>query len=51
MSHLFLAIFLLVFGINALFGLSLPVWILGALALIAGVMLLVERIRGGVGRP
>ncbi|MBI5424173.1 MAG: hypothetical protein HZA32_08790 [Opitutae bacterium] len=51
MAHLFVALFLLVFGINALLGLGLPVWILGALALIAGVMLLVERFRGGVGRP
>lgn len=50
MAHLFVALFLLVFGINALLGLSVPVWILGALALIAGVMLLAERFRGGV-RP
>lgn len=43
MGHLFLAIFLLVFGLNILFGLSLAVWISGLLAVIAGVLLLLER--------
>ena len=46
MGHLFLAIFLIVFGANMLFALSLPLWVLGALAAIAGVLLLVERFGG-----
>lgn len=46
MGHLFLAIFLLVFGVNMLFQLSLPLWVLGALAVIAGVLLLIERFSG-----
>lgn len=50
MGYLLLAIFLLVFGLNALLGLSLPVWILGALALAAGAVLLVERFAGRVDR-
>jgi hypothetical protein len=43
MGHIFLALFLLVFGLNMLFGLALPVWISGLLAVIAGVLLLMER--------
>lgn len=43
MAHLFVALFLIVFGLNMLFGLSIPLWILGGLALIAGVLLLGER--------
>jgi hypothetical protein len=43
MGHIFLAIFLLVFGLNMLFGLALPIWVSGILAVIAGVLLLVER--------
>ncbi len=43
MAHIFLGIFLVVFGINILFGLGLPGWVLGTLALIAGVLLLIER--------
>lgn len=50
MAKLALAVFLLVFGINALVGLSLPVWVLGALALVAGVLLLLERFRVRVER-
>ena len=50
MGHILLAVFLLVFGINALLGLSLPVWILGALALVAGAFLLFERLGGRVDR-
>ncbi|HEU5081560.1 MAG TPA: hypothetical protein VFT72_20270 [Opitutaceae bacterium] len=46
MAHIFVAIFLIVFGLNMLLGLSLPLWILGALAVIAGVLLLVERFGG-----
>ncbi len=43
MGHIFLAIFLFVFGLNMLLGLGIPPWIHGALALLAGVLLLVER--------
>lgn len=46
MAHLLLAIFLIVFGINALLGVAIPAWILGILALIAGIMFLVERAGG-----
>jgi hypothetical protein len=46
MGHLFLAIFLIVFGANMLFQLSLPLWVLGVLAVIPGVLLLVERLGG-----
>jgi hypothetical protein len=46
MAHLFLAIFLIVFGANMLFALSLPLLVLGVLAVIPGVLLLVERMRG-----
>ncbi|MBI2511750.1 MAG: hypothetical protein HYV96_07225 [Opitutae bacterium] len=50
MANLALAVFLLVFGLNALLGLSLPVWVLGALALVAGALALIERSRTGAGR-
>jgi len=43
MAHVFLALFLLVFGLNLLFGLSIPVWVAGLLAVIAGALLLMER--------
>jgi uncharacterized membrane protein HdeD (DUF308 family) len=43
MGQILLALFLLVFGLNALLSLSMPVWVLGALALAAGVFLLFER--------
>jgi len=42
MARLFLAVFLLIFGLNLLFGLSIPIWVTGLLALIAGVLLLIE---------
>jgi uncharacterized membrane protein HdeD (DUF308 family) len=45
MANLFLALFLIVFGLNLLFGLSVPMWITGLLALIAGALLLMERFR------
>jgi hypothetical protein len=45
MAHIFLAIFLIVFGLNMLLGLSLPLWLLGILALIAGILLLLEAFR------
>ena len=43
MAHIFLALFLIVFGLNLLFGLSIPIWVTGLLALIAGVLLVMER--------
>jgi hypothetical protein len=45
MAHLFLALFLLVFGLNLLFGLSIPIWVTGLLASIAGVLLVLEHFR------
>jgi hypothetical protein len=42
MSKIFLALFLIVFGLNLIFGLSIPIWVTGVLALVAGVMLLME---------
>ena len=50
MANLFLALFLIIFGLNLLFGLSVPIWVTGALALIAGVMLVLERFRVRVDR-
>ncbi len=50
MAHLILAVFLIVFGLNIMFGLSIPMWVVGLLALIAGVMLLAERFRVRVDR-
>lgn len=43
MAQIFLALFLIVFGLNLLFGLAIPLWVTGPLALIAGVMLALER--------
>jgi uncharacterized membrane protein HdeD (DUF308 family) len=45
MTHLALALFLLVFGLNLLIGLSLPIWVIGLLACIAGVMLVMDYFR------
>jgi uncharacterized membrane protein HdeD (DUF308 family) len=42
MAKIFLALFLIVFGLNLIFGLSIPIWVTGILALIAGVMLIME---------
>lgn len=50
MAHIFVALFLLVFGLNLIFGLGAPVWLTGSLALIAGVLLLMERFRVRVDR-
>lgn len=46
MSRLALAVFLLIFGLNILLGLSIPVWVIGTLALVAGVLQLLEFING-----
>ncbi len=50
MGHIFLAVFLIVFGLNILAGISLPSWVIGVLALIAGVLLLLEHFRVRVDR-
>ncbi len=42
MSHIFLALFLIIFGLNLLFGLSIPIWVTGVLALIAGLLLVMD---------
>lgn len=51
MSHLFLALFLLVFGLNLLFGLSIPIWVSGLLAVTAGVLLLMKHFNVSVTNP
>lgn len=50
MAHVVLAVFLIVFGLNLLFGLSVPSWVTGALALAAGGLLVVERFKLRVDR-
>lgn len=50
MARIFLALFLLIFGLNLLFGLSIPIWVTGLLAVIAGVLLLLEQFNIGVSR-
>ena len=45
MAHIFVALFLILFGLNLLFGFGFPLWLTGSLALIAGVLLLLERFR------
>jgi len=50
MAHLFLALFLLVFGLNLLVGLSIPTWVTGLLALVAGVLLVMDHFRVRVDR-
>jgi uncharacterized membrane protein HdeD (DUF308 family) len=42
MAKVFLAFFLVIFGLNLLFGINIPVWVTGVLALMAGVLLLME---------
>ncbi len=50
MATLFLALFLLVFGVNLLIGLIIPGWLTGLLALVTGVLFLMERFRVRVDR-
>jgi uncharacterized membrane protein HdeD (DUF308 family) len=45
MAHLILALFLFVFGLNLLFGLSIPIWVTGLLAIVAGILLAMEHFR------
>jgi uncharacterized membrane protein HdeD (DUF308 family) len=42
MAKILLALFLVIFGLNLLFGLNVPIWVTGILALAAGVLLLME---------
>lgn len=50
MAQLLLGIFLTVFGLNLLFGIALPTWVTGLLALAAGIALLADRYRVRVDR-
>jgi uncharacterized membrane protein HdeD (DUF308 family) len=50
MAHLVLALFLFVFGLNLVFGLSIPIWVTGVLAIVAGVLLVMEHFRVRVDR-
>jgi hypothetical protein len=43
MATIFLALFLIVFGSNLLLGLSIPIWVSGLLAVVAGILLLMRR--------
>jgi uncharacterized membrane protein HdeD (DUF308 family) len=45
MAYLFLALMLFVLAANLLLGLSVPTWVFGLLALIAGVLLVMEHFR------
>jgi len=45
MAKIFLALFLVIFGLNLLFGLNIPIWVTGVLALVAGILLLMEYFR------
>lgn len=50
MASLFLAIYLLLVGLNILFDIDLPSWVLGVLALVAGALMLLERFGFGLGK-
>ena len=43
MAHILLAIYLVLVGLNILVGINLPSWVIGAFAVAAGAMLLIER--------
>jgi uncharacterized membrane protein HdeD (DUF308 family) len=45
-----LAVFLLVFGMNLVLGIVIPSFVIGALAIAAGILLLVERFRVRIDR-
>ncbi len=44
MARIFLALFLIIFGLNITFGTSIPNWVPGILALVAGVLYLAESV-------
>ena len=50
MAQLLLAIFLIVFGLNIVIGLNSPMWVIGVLALVTGILILMERFRVRVDR-
>lgn len=43
MANIALAVYLLLVGLNILFDLDVPSWLLGVLALVAGALMLLER--------
>ncbi|MFA6961936.1 MAG: hypothetical protein WC205_14365 [Opitutaceae bacterium] len=43
MAHIVLAVYLILIGLNILFGINLPTWVIGVSALAAGIFLLAER--------
>jgi uncharacterized membrane protein HdeD (DUF308 family) len=45
MAYLFFALMLFVLAANLLFGLSIPTWVFGLLALIVGVLFVMEHFR------
>lgn len=49
MANIALAVYLLLVGLNILFGLDIPAKLLGVLALVAGVLMLLERFGFGFG--
>lgn len=49
MAHIVLAAYLILVGLNIVFGLDLPVKVLGVLALVAGVLMVLERFGFGFG--
>jgi hypothetical protein len=49
MANILLAAYLIIVGLNILFGLDIPAKVLGILALIAGVLMLLERFGLGFG--
>ena len=50
MARVFPGLFLIVFDLNLLFGLSIPILVTGLLALISGVLLVMEHFRVRVDR-
>lgn len=44
MARIFLALFLIIFGLNITFGTSIPNWVPGILALISGILYLAESV-------
>jgi hypothetical protein len=49
MANIALAAYLLFVGLNILFNLDAPAWLIGILALAAGALMLLERFGFGVG--
>lgn len=43
MSTYFLSAFLIIFGLSMLIALAIPNWVVGILALVAGVLILIGR--------